>query len=178
MLRSAFTRTIRSSTRTLHTSTRSAATGGFSRFNPWAKKAVVPPTPAPTEAAKPAVAFNVKHYEEEETSLSWRDQNADQTVEQIQKAVKTIVVDNVSGVTESTWKDAQFDSAETKFKVIKESMRQTGKEVSNRELNNIRSGAELLAHFTEESSSQANSSVRQYFQDNSTTLPPNLVFRQ
>ena len=65
--------------------------------------------------------------------------------------------------------------------VIKESIKQTGKEVSNIELTNIQTGADLLAYFTKSeesiSSSQAGS-VRRFFDDNADSLPPNLVFRQ
>ncbi|KAG2218089.1 hypothetical protein INT45_000012 [Circinella minor] len=167
--------------RSFHTSPVRAASG-FSRFNPWAKQSTVPPTPtqSTTEQSKPEISLNVNHYEEEVESLSWLNQS-EQSVEDIQKTVQNIVIDNVSDVTESSWQDVRFDSADTKFKVIKESIKQTGKEVSNVELTNIQTGADLLAHFTKSKESVSSSplgSVRRFFNDNADSLPPNLVFRQ
>ncbi|KAI9484769.1 hypothetical protein BDB00DRAFT_853682 [Zychaea mexicana] len=167
--------------RTLHTTSARPA-GGFSRFNPWAKQSTVPPTSteSTTEQSKPEATFNVNHYAEEEESLLWRDRNVNQTVDEIQQTVQTIVTDNFSGVTESSWKDVRFDSADTKLKVIKESIKQTGKEVPNRELSNIQTGADLLAYFTKSqdlSSQTKASSVRSFFEDNADTLPSNLTFR-
>lgn len=57
--------------RNLHTSTPVAA-GGFSRFNPWAKKpeSQEPVTTPVNNADAPATAFNVTYYDDEPDTLS------------------------------------------------------------------------------------------------------------
>lgn len=57
--------------RNLHTTTPVAA-GGFSRFNPWAKKpeSQEPVTTPVNNADAPATAFNVTYYDDEPDTLS------------------------------------------------------------------------------------------------------------
>ncbi|CDH60355.1 hypothetical protein RO3G_07897 [Lichtheimia corymbifera JMRC:FSU:9682] len=167
--------------RNLHTSTPVAA-GGFSRFNPWAKKpeSQEPATTTPVNNANadaPAAAFDVTYYDDEPDTLSWRNKEIIQDQDKVQSIVKSIVLESVNGSDENNWKATRLDAADVKFKVVKESIAQLGKEVSNLQLNNMQTVSDVLDHFLRKDDATKKSSVQQFFEDNADTLPSNLVFR-
>ncbi|KAI9322478.1 hypothetical protein BX666DRAFT_1895240 [Dichotomocladium elegans] len=162
----------------IHTSTPAAASGGFSRFNPWAKKAEPQEQAVNNVAAPVNTTFDVKHYEEEPDTLSWKNKDIVQEADKIQSVVRSIVVEAVAG-SETNWKETRLDDANVKFKVVKESIQKLGKEVSNAQLNNMQTVEDVLDHFlrTAEHNAAKKPSVAQYFEDHADSLPPNLVFR-
>ncbi|CDS02966.1 hypothetical protein LRAMOSA00368 [Lichtheimia ramosa] len=164
--------------RNLHTTTPVAA-GGFSRFNPWAKKpeSQEPVTTPVNNADAPATAFNVTYYDDEPDTLSWRNKEVIQDEDKVQSIVKSIVLDSVNGSDENNWKTARLDVADVKFKVVKQSIAQLGKEVSNLQLNNMQTVSDVLDHFLRKDDATKKSTVQQFFEDNADTLPSNLVFR-
>lgn len=116
--------------------------------------------------------------------------------EALKSTVRSIVLENISGLNENNWSQAELNQEDVKFKVniparlasdnvcihvtcvkiVKESIKQVGKEVSNRQLNNIRTVDDLLAHFLAKDEQELNPTVERFFQQKADELPPNLVF--
>ncbi|KAF7727799.1 hypothetical protein EC973_007030 [Apophysomyces ossiformis] len=166
--------------RTLYTSSTalSEGQGVFGRLNPWAKK-------TPTQQSEPAVAnssaeidavsFNVKYEEDEDEVVSWKNDNVIENAEEIESIVRNVVLENVQGANESSWKNVGLTDATVKFKVVKESIKLIGRDLPNATLNNVTSAADLLTYF-QGKDERFPESVEQFFADNAESLPKNMTF--
>ncbi|KAG0163963.1 hypothetical protein DFQ30_010703 [Apophysomyces sp. BC1015] len=166
--------------RTFYTTSVALAEGDsvFGRFNPWAKK--TPATPEPAVATTPAdtdnVTFNVKYEEEEEEEIaSWKNKVVLDNAEEIQSIIRNAVLEHVEGANESSWKEAELSDAAIKFKVVKESIKQIGREVPNATLNNVTSAADLLTYF-QGKDERLTPSIEHFFAENADSLPKNMTF--
>ncbi|KAL0089381.1 hypothetical protein J3Q64DRAFT_1397803 [Phycomyces blakesleeanus] len=151
--------------------------GVFGRFNPWAKKPepeVVTPTSVETNEN---LVLDVKYDDGEEEIVSWKSTNIIRDSEEIKSVVRDIVLENISGTHEVNWESAALEDVETKFKIVKESIKKTGKEVPNMELNQIKTVGDLLDYYKRsEEEVIAASSIEKFFEDNQTELPMNMTF--
>ncbi|KAL1926953.1 hypothetical protein VTP01DRAFT_5283 [Rhizomucor pusillus] len=168
-------RILQNSRALLHTSSKAYA-GGFSRFNPWAKKPTESQPPTEQTSTIPPSKFQVKFYEDEDEIQSWKAKEVVRDPEALKSTVRSIVLENISGLNENNWSQAELNQEDVKFKIVKESIKQVGKEVSNRQLNNIRTVDDLLAHFLAKDEQELNPTVERFFQQKANELPPNLVF--
>lgn len=128
---------------------------------------------------------------------SWKATEPVRDPEALTSSVRSIVLENISGLDENNWEQAELNQDDVKFKVssldmcyvlkkvysrtcvikiVKECIKQVGKEVSNRQLNNIRTAEDLLAHFLAKDEEELNPTVERFFQQHASELPPNLVF--
>ncbi|ORY98346.1 hypothetical protein BCR42DRAFT_430341 [Absidia repens] len=170
-----------SQTRYLHVSSLALAenNGVFGRFNPWAKKSTEPNTTntenndTPSEAIG-NVTFDVDFNDELEFS-SWKNTEVIEDVDQIHSSIRSIVSEHIQGLGDNDWKEASLADTDVKFKVIKESIKQTGKEIPNLELTNIATVNDLLA-FYERVPDVTQTSVEKFFAETANSLPSNLTF--
>ncbi|EIE83192.1 hypothetical protein G6F46_003051 [Rhizopus delemar] len=153
--------------------------GLFGKFNPWAKnndkKEEIPVTPAQHTSEEPIVTFNVK-YEDKEEFVSWKNKETIKDHEQIESTIKSIVLQHVNNAGEVNWKDLSLKDLNTKFHILKESMKQIGKEIPNYELNQIETTQDVLKAFTKNETSIENMTVYDYLEKNNESLPSNLKF--
>lgn len=155
--------------------------GLFGKFNPWANKnkqqdqQVV--SPAQHTSAEPSkVTFNVK-YQEADDVVSWKRKEVLEDQVEIDSALKSVILVQVQGATETNWNDLPIQDANTKFNVLKEAIKETGKEVPNYELNTLSSTKKVLEYFkTGGPLSAQKVTVRSYFEENNESLPKNLTF--
>ncbi|KAI9025925.1 hypothetical protein CLU79DRAFT_743768 [Phycomyces nitens] len=164
----------------IHTSAFAGAesAGMFGRFNPWAKKPepTVAPASVETVEAVEATVFDVKYADDdEEQVVSWKSTNVIRDPEEIKSTVRDIVMEHISGAQQTNWENCALEDVETKFKVIKESIQKTGKEVPNMELNQIKTVGDLLDYYKRsEEDVIASASIEKFFEDNE--LPANMTF--
>lgn len=93
--------------------------GLFGKFNPWANKTKTDTvTPAQHTNEETKVTFNVK-YEEEDDIVSWKRTNVLTDPTEIESTVKSVILEHVSGATETNWNELPIQDLETKFKVKK-----------------------------------------------------------
>ncbi|KAI9486793.1 MAG: hypothetical protein EXX96DRAFT_55040 [Benjaminiella poitrasii] len=154
--------------------------GLFDKLNPWAKKETTQPqetTPAQHTSEEPhKVTFNVR-YEEPENIVSWKRNDILKDQNEIESTVKSVILQNVNGATEANWKELGLEDLNTKFQVIKESMKQTGKEVPNYELNKMSNTKDILEYFkSDRPLNQSSANVQEYFEQNRESLPSNIKF--
>ncbi|KAI8381095.1 uncharacterized protein BYT42DRAFT_565221 [Radiomyces spectabilis] len=152
--------------------------GLFGKFNPWAKKPASTPeaatAPSNTESIDP-VTFDVKYHDDQEI-VSWKNADIMTDPESIHSTVRTIVLEHNKNATDADWKSLSLKDLDVKYKIVKESMKQIGKEVPNLELNNMQTVEDMLAFFQRPEDKVATSSIEAFFQDNADTLPSNLTF--
>ncbi|KAI8097748.1 uncharacterized protein BX664DRAFT_383985 [Halteromyces radiatus] len=169
--------------RPFHTSslTLSENNGMFGRFNPWAKKTTKTSDSTTTTTATTAttesignVTFDVDYQDEHEFS-SWKNTQVMEDINDIHSSIHTIVSEHIKGLNETNWQDASLNDTDIKFKVVKESIKQIGKEIPNLDLNNITTVKDLLA-FYERKPDLSETSVEKFFIENQSSLPPNMTF--
>ncbi|KAI8638266.1 hypothetical protein BD408DRAFT_477744 [Parasitella parasitica] len=149
--------------------------GLFGKLNPWAKK-VQPQlvTPAQLTSEEPKVTFNVK-YEEEDDIVSWKRNDILTDTAELESTVKSVILQYVQGANETNWDNLPVTDDNTKFQILKESMKQTGKEVPNYELNGFESTKDVLNFFKSEKALAKKVTVLDYFEENRQSLPNNLT---
>jgi hypothetical protein len=59
---------------------------------------------------------------------------------------------------------------------LKESIKQTGREVPNYQLDALKTGSDILDYFKNGETVVKSGTVEEFFQDNEETLPKNLTF--
>ncbi|KAI7870204.1 hypothetical protein BDF14DRAFT_1741383 [Spinellus fusiger] len=169
--------------RSVHTTAIRRSQGGsvFSRLNPWAKTPVVTPTEA-TEATEtttndtPVPVFDVK-YTEEPQFVSWKAYPPIEDLETLSSTVRSVVLETVADTQESQWETVSLREVATKFSVIKETMKRTGKLIPNHVLNDIHTAGDVLAYFNQEKvQTTAAASIEKYFEDHQDSLPANMSF--
>jgi hypothetical protein len=152
--------------------------GLFGKFNPWAnknKQETVSPAQHTTEEPT-KVTFNVK-YQDAEDVPSWKRKDVLTNEAEIESTVKSVILAHVEGATETNWTDLPIQDLKTKFNVLKESIKETGKDVPNYELNGLSSTKDVLAYFkTGGPLSAQKVTIQSYFEENSESLPKNLTF--
>ncbi|KAI8338560.1 hypothetical protein BC941DRAFT_469665 [Chlamydoabsidia padenii] len=156
--------------------------GVFGRFNPWAKKTPESNTTTTTEGTNENtpiesignVTFDVAYHDDQKFS-SWKNTNVIEDINEIQSSIRSIVSEHIQGLSDANWKEASLKDANLKFKVVKESIKQTGKEVPNLELTNITTVNDLL-EFYGRVPDVSQTSVEKFFMENADTLPSNLTF--
>ncbi|KAI7902329.1 uncharacterized protein BX663DRAFT_435600 [Cokeromyces recurvatus] len=156
--------------------------GLLGKLNPWAKKEAqqeVTPAqntsddvPKMTVDDSTKVTFNVQ-YEEPEDIISWKKTDMMKDPTEIETTVKTIILQHVQGATEANWNELSIQDLNTKFQIIKESIKQTGKEVPNHELNKLKSTKDVIEFFKTEHSKVKD--VQDYLLEQES-LPPNIKF--
>ncbi|KAI8974747.1 hypothetical protein BDB01DRAFT_806348 [Pilobolus umbonatus] len=161
-----FTRLVRP-VRSLHTSaTLSSDTGFFGKLNPWATKEKVPEvTPAQTTA----VTFDVKFEEEKPVISSWKNETVIGDPQEIASTVQSIVL---SHTTTEDWQHYAFPTLDMKFKVLKETMRQLGRDIPDHQLNSMDTIQDVLRFY--QSSPPAPTTVSSFFEHHA--VPSNMTF--
>lgn len=156
--------------------------GLFGKFNPWANKnkqqaepVAAPAQPTSGSAQPTKVTFNVK-YQEADDVVSWKRKDVLENQAEIESTLKSVILAQVEGATETNWNNVAIDNVDTKFKLLKEAIKETGKEVPNYELNNLSSTKQVLEFFKTGGLAQKKTTVRSYFEENSESLPKNLTF--
>lgn len=159
--------------------------GLFGKFNPWANKnkqqqqsevAPAQPTSAASVQQPSKVTFNVK-YQEADDVVSWKRKDVLEDQAELESTLKSVILAQVKGATETNWNNVAIDNVDTKFKLLKEAIKETGKEVPNYELNNLSSTKQVLEYFkTGGLAQKKKTTVRSYFEENSESLPKNLTF--
>ncbi|CEP19877.1 hypothetical protein [Parasitella parasitica] len=150
--------------------------GIFGKLNPWAKKEQPQPvTPAQHTSEEPKVTFNVK-YEEDDDFISWKRDDILTDVAELESTVRSVILKYVQGANETNWNNLPLTDYNTKFKILKESMKQTGKEVPNYELNGFETTKDVLEFFRTEKALAKKVTVLDYFEENRKFLPNNLTF--
>ncbi|ORX48739.1 hypothetical protein DM01DRAFT_1338391 [Hesseltinella vesiculosa] len=151
--------------------------GMFSRLNPWAKGSQQQDQQQqqqPTEAVANAT-FDVD-FQDKPSFESWRSQDASITDdEQIKSTIEAIVVNIIPDASASNFQQASLQNVDTKFKVVKETIQQIGKEVPNMTLNNIDTVQDLIDYFQTKPTVD-DVSVQQFFTQQADSLPANLRF--
>ncbi|KAI7877298.1 uncharacterized protein EV154DRAFT_525446 [Mucor mucedo] len=155
----------------------SAAEGLFGKFNPWANKTQPEQVVTPAQPTNQDITtFNVK-YQDADDIASWKRTDVLTNHEEIESAVKSVILQHVQGATETNWKDLSIDDLNTKFKILKDSIKETGKEVPNYELNGLETTKDVLAYFKTGGPLEAQKvTIEAYFEDNRESLPKNLTF--
>lgn len=149
-----------------------AGEGFFGKLNPWATKKTEESTPAEHTDPTTPVTFNVK-YEEQKEAISWKKTSVTDK-EEVEKTLKSIVL-QLEGATETNWQQLPLNDIDTKFKLLKESMKELGREIPNYQLNQLETTQDVLDYFqTEESPKQSNIEV--FFEENADSLPKNITF--
>ncbi|CAO3589195.1 unnamed protein product [Absidia cylindrospora] len=166
-------------TRSLHVSSLALAenNGVFGRFNPWAKNLLnlpPPPPPPPPKITIHLLKLLVTSPLTLTSTTSWNSLLIED-VDQIHSSIRSIVSEHIQGLGDNDWKEASLADTDIKFKVIKESIKQTGKEIPNLELTNIATVSDLLA-FYERVPNVTQTSVEKFFAENVNSLPSNLTF--
>ncbi|KAI8059560.1 hypothetical protein BC940DRAFT_313400 [Gongronella butleri] len=167
------------SRRFLQTSTMVCADKGgvFSRFNPWAKQqqqqSDASDQPQSTEVVGNAT-FDVA-FQDKETFASWKTNEIVSDDEQIQSIIQSIVIEHIPGTSQADYQQASLQNVDTKFKVVKDSIKQLGKEVPNASLHSISTVQDLISFFQQKPSLEA-TSVEQFFTQQAESLPSNLRF--
>ncbi|KAI9249634.1 hypothetical protein BY458DRAFT_494056 [Sporodiniella umbellata] len=121
--------------------------GLFGKFNPWAakeNKEVVTPAQQTSEALP--VTFNV-NYEDKISIPSWKNKEVIKDQEKIESILQSIVLEHSQE--EGHWKEFSLNDRELKFKIIKESMKQLGREIPSYQLNTIEKAQDILDSFVE-----------------------------
>ncbi|KAI8067411.1 hypothetical protein BDF21DRAFT_466151 [Thamnidium elegans] len=151
--------------------------GLFGKFNPWANKPKTDTvTPAQHTNEETKVTFNVK-YQEEDDIVSWKRTDVLTDPSEIESTVKSVILQHVSGANETNWNELPIQDLDTKFKVLKFSMKETGKEVPNYELNNLQTTNDVLQYFKEgRGLAIEDTTVQSYLEQNRESLPKNLTF--
>ncbi|KAI8878475.1 hypothetical protein K501DRAFT_336728 [Backusella circina FSU 941] len=148
--------------------------GLFGKLNPWAKKEQEEVV-TPAQHTDTQVTFNVR-YQEEEAIESWKASQVMTDKSEIESVVKSAILQHVQDANETNWKDVATLDLDTKFKVLKESIKQTGKEVPNYQLDALKTSSDILDYFKNGEPVIKVGTVEEFFQDNETTLPKNLTF--
>ena len=94
--------------------------GLFGKFNPWANKnkqqeQVSPAQHTTEEPTK--VTFNVK-YQDADDIPSWKRKDVLSDSTEIESTVKSVILAQVQGATETNWSELSLEDSTTKFKVI------------------------------------------------------------
>ncbi|OBZ83455.1 hypothetical protein A0J61_08497 [Choanephora cucurbitarum] len=160
------------STRYIHTTRAMMAEsdGLFGKINPWAKKEQTPVQPTTTEE-ETKVTFNVD-YEDAEEIISWKRSDVLTDVDAIETTVKSVIQHHLPQATETS---LPLDDLNIKFQILKDSMQQTGKEVPNYQLNQLKTTQDILEFF-KGSFDQKELTVETFFEEHKDTLPSNLTF--
>ncbi|CAO3634714.1 unnamed protein product [Cunninghamella blakesleeana] len=158
-------------------------TGVFSQFNPWAKKENDTQKPTTTSEQNTTstatetisnVTFDVEFADSQEVEF-WKSTIILTDPEQIETSVQAAVIEHVKGATDINWKNVSLnDDMDIKFKVIKDSMKHVGKEVPNLDLNNISTVNDLVDFFQRKPTIHQ-TTIEQFFDDNKSSLPQNLI---
>lgn len=153
--------------------------GLFGKLNPWAKKEQTQQqqqvTPAQHTSEEPKVTFNVK-YEDEDDIVSWKRTDILTDAAELESTVKSVILQHVQGATETNWKELPVNDSKTKFQIVKESIKQTGKEVPNYELNSFETTKDILDYFKSEKALAKKVTIADYFEEHRESLPSNLTF--
>ncbi|KAI8092411.1 uncharacterized protein B0P05DRAFT_226750 [Gilbertella persicaria] len=151
--------------------------GLFGKLNPWAKKEqpqTVTPAQHTNEEVVAPVTFDVK-YEEAEEITSWKRSDVLTNEQEIESTLKSVILQHLQNANETNWKELPFEDSHIKFQILKESIKQTGKEVPNYQLSQLETTGHVLEFF-KHTQVQTHSTIEDYFLSNKDSLPTNLTF--
>lgn len=111
---------------------------------------------------------------------SWKSTTLMNDAEQVEKCLKEIVQKHFKDASESNWSDISLADANVKFNVIKDAIVETGKDVPNAELNNIKTVSDALAFFSRKAVAleDKRGDVQRFFEDDVEELPSNIAFQK
>lgn len=100
--------------------------------------------------------------------------------EQVEKCLKEIVQKHIKEASESNWSEISLSDTNIKFNIIKEAIIETGKDIDNAELNNIKTVSDALAYFSRKAVAleDKRGAVQRYFEEDVEELPSNVAFQK
>ncbi|CEI86610.1 hypothetical protein RMCBS344292_01044 [Rhizopus microsporus] len=150
--------------------------GLFGKLNPWAKKQNKESvTPAQPTAEEPVVTFDVK-YETKEEFVSWKRKEVLKDEKEIEGIVRSAVLEHVADANDQSWNQVALTDLDTKFKILKESMKQTGKEVPNYKLNEIETTQDVVAALLDNTKQEESKTIKDILTEKQEELPSNITF--
>jgi len=171
-------------TAAIHTSAilRIDKSGVVGNWNPFAKKQQDEPKQdqqLQNAVEKVDLNFNVDYEDRQEIS-SWKNTVLMNDTEQVEKCLKEIVQKHVKEASESNWSEISLSDANIKFNIIKEAIIETGKDIDNAELNNIKTVSDALAYFSRKAVAleDKRGAVQRYFEEDVEELPSNVAFQK
>lgn len=111
---------------------------------------------------------------------SWKSTTLMNDAEQVEKCLKEIVQKHFKDGSESNWSDISLADTNVKFNVIKDAIVETGKDVPNAELNNIKTVSDALEFFSRKAVAleDKRGAVQRFFEDDIEELPSNIAFQK
>ncbi|RUS16277.1 hypothetical protein BC937DRAFT_91417 [Endogone sp. FLAS-F59071] len=101
--------------------------------------------------------------------------------EKVRGAVREAVLAHVSDAgatdsTESTWTRIELADPSLKFKILKDAVTKTGRDIPNLTLNNITTVQDALDFFLSKREPRKGAVVKEFFEENENEIPPNVQF--
>ncbi|RUP48224.1 hypothetical protein BC936DRAFT_144818 [Jimgerdemannia flammicorona] len=98
--------------------------------------------------------------------------------EELRQVVREVVLANVENASavEASWMSVKLSDPSLKFKILKESVAKTGKDIPNLVLNNIATVQDAVDFFLAKEAPRKGSAVQQFFEEKKDKIPANVRF--